>query len=268
MSFQQDVFNLIQAMTGENNLLATPRLFLQATGDLETGTFLAQLVYWSDKGKRGDGYIYKTMEEWSKEIFMSEYSIRKARKRLEDLGLLETIVKKANGNPTVHYKLLRKPLIDWLLKFRRNETEITQEQNFELKDSITELTAELTSQPTETDKGIFPNGENPILSFSSYCERFEVDEEKRESIEYYLSTYKNKMKRQHPNLKLEQWERVAYSWFDGYFDEHEKSFDLESEDLVLMIDKHFETKYQNCDYNILHFISPGVKARRMYEEAY
>lgn len=35
-----------------------------------------------------------------------------------------------------------------------------------------------------------------------------------------------------------------------------------------MIKKHFETSYQNCDYNILHFISGSIRALRYYETIY
>ncbi len=35
-----------------------------------------------------------------------------------------------------------------------------------------------------------------------------------------------------------------------------------------MIKKHFETSYQNCDYNILHFISGSIRALRYYEVIY
>lgn len=35
-----------------------------------------------------------------------------------------------------------------------------------------------------------------------------------------------------------------------------------------MIKKHFKTKYQNCDYNILHFISGLIRALRYHETIY
>jgi len=31
------------------------------------------------------------------------------------------------------------------------------------------------------------------------------------------------------------------------------------------VDKHFETPYKNCDYNIMHFISGRVMINRYFE---
>jgi len=151
-NFQQEVFELISKMTGEKNILAIPKIFLKATGSLQTGVFLSQLIYWSDKGNRDDGYIYKTHAEWEKEIFLSKYEINKARAELERLGLLETKVKKANGNPTVHYKLLQKPLIDWLVKFLKNESESLEKQKSNFLLSLTEITAETTTKNHHHDR--------------------------------------------------------------------------------------------------------------------
>lgn len=35
-----------------------------------------------------------------------------------------------------------------------------------------------------------------------------------------------------------------------------------------LIDKHFATKYRNCDYNINHFFSGKIRELRFYEELY
>jgi hypothetical protein len=45
-------------------------------------------------------------------------------------------------------------------------------------------------------------------------------------------------------------------------------FDLDDTAIMDMMEQHFKTKYKNCDYNILHFMSDGVRIRRMYEVAY
>ena len=41
--------------------------------------------------------------------------------------------------------------------------------------------------------------------------------------------------------------------------------DLGDEEVECMIRKHFETRYDNCDYGILHFLTKGVLERRWYE---
>lgn len=35
-----------------------------------------------------------------------------------------------------------------------------------------------------------------------------------------------------------------------------------------MIDKHFQTQYKNCDYNICHFMTDGIRNNRFHEVCY
>lgn len=146
MSFQQNIFSLIAKLTGNENVLAVPKDFLKFANDANTGIFLAQLIYWCDKGKRKDGYIYKTTKEWEKELGLNEYRIRKARNTLEDMGILKTKVKKANGNPTVHYKINRKAFVDAFLEYHQKEYGINTNGNCGIPNSLTETTAEITSE--------------------------------------------------------------------------------------------------------------------------
>jgi hypothetical protein len=67
--------------------------------------YLQNLIYWSDKGKRKDGYIYKKKEDIEKETMLTIYQQNQCRKYFEKKGILETKLIKANGAPTLHYKL-------------------------------------------------------------------------------------------------------------------------------------------------------------------
>ncbi len=268
-SKQKEVFAVIKELTGQANVLTIPRAFIEFLGDHEQALFLSQLIYWSDKGKQPGGWFYKTYEDWYRETLLTEYKIRKARKRLEKEGIIQTKLKKANGAPVVHYKLDPEALSNWFLKKLqnpflnnlRNDTEKTSE-------SLTEITAENTTKTTN-NKGILPSGENSrSFSFREFISLYEVDAEKIEVISYYLGKYKNKRKQEHPNLKADQWERVIDSLFYCVDENTGTDFDLDYSSLIDMIDQHFKTRYKNCDYNILHFVSDGVKVRRMYEAAY
>ena len=69
---------LIQEMSGTGErTLAISKSFLEFTGSLEGGVFLSQVIYFSDKSSRSDGYFWKTYDEWKDHTFMTEYSIRK-----------------------------------------------------------------------------------------------------------------------------------------------------------------------------------------------
>ncbi len=166
-SFQEKMFMLMKEMTGSSNNIAVSRLYCKAMGGLTGGVFLSQLVYWCDKGAREDGYIWKTNEEWEEETYLSKYEVTKARKVLEDVGVLETMVKKVCGNPTLHYKLLREPFIDWLVKFFTKENENLEEGKSNVSLSITKNTfPNTTAENTTTEPADQPKeGIKPVAEF-------------------------------------------------------------------------------------------------------
>lgn len=77
-------------------------------GDIETALFYQQIWYWSDKGGRTDGFVYKTQKELEVETTLSRKQQDRVKKKLVEMGWLETKKKKANGSPVIHYK----PLVD------------------------------------------------------------------------------------------------------------------------------------------------------------
>ena len=96
---------LIATYSGNERHITIPKIYLELTNDYPTAALLNQMIFWSDKTKRRDGFFYKTYKEWEEETFLSEYQVRRASKVLKELGFLETKLKKANGSPTLHYKL-------------------------------------------------------------------------------------------------------------------------------------------------------------------
>ena len=152
MDYKHFIYDTITEFTGQNNTLSISVTFIDFVDDLETGLFLSQVIYWADRTKRSDGYFYKTDDEWNQEIKLSKYSVRKARKKLEEMGLLETVVKKANGNPTVHYKFDKDKFTQLFISFlrnRKNESSESQNGTFENEQSLTEITTENTTEITK-----------------------------------------------------------------------------------------------------------------------
>lgn len=151
---------ILIGLSGQAGALTIPRLYAEFMGGLDGGLFLNQLVFWSDKGKRADGFIYKSRPEWTDETTLSDYALRKATKELKRAGLLETKVLKANGAPTLHYRLNLDALIDALVRFvdsangnvENDDSESlksTDDGNVEIDKSITEP----NHTPTQHDGG-------------------------------------------------------------------------------------------------------------------
>lgn len=104
MSNYENVKLLIKNFSGQNNTITIPRVFIELTGDYNTAILLNQIIFWSDKTKREDGFFYKTYDEWEEEILLSTYQVRRSTTILKDLGFVDIELKRANGSPTNHYK--------------------------------------------------------------------------------------------------------------------------------------------------------------------
>jgi biotin operon repressor len=90
-----------------------------------------------------------------------------------------------------------------------------------------------------------------------------------EAIQYYMDAYQARFGKPHPPLRGEQWAELVDSLPWCGEDEYSRDYDLDGDGLIAMIDQHFDTEYTGeCDYNILHFNSNGIKLRRMFETCY
>ena len=143
MNNYEQINNLISSFSGQKNIISFPVVYLKITEDLNTALLLNQLVFWSDKSKRTDGFFYKTYGEWHEEIHLSEYQVRRSVKKLKELNIVETKLKKANGSPTLHYRVLMNNLSDSILKnvqigILRNSRNDTKETKDSLTDDYTD----------------------------------------------------------------------------------------------------------------------------------
>lgn len=133
---------IINQFSGQANIITVPKIYVEVFEDYNTAILLNQIIFWSDKSKRKDGYFYKTYQEWEEEIFLTKYQVSKSVKKLVDLGLVETKVKKANGSPTVHYKMNMDVFSEWIVKklnYRklRNLTNEDKETSLSLTEDYT-----------------------------------------------------------------------------------------------------------------------------------
>ena len=88
-----------------DRIIAVRVSMVKRFGSTDCAMYLQQLMYWSDKGSRTDGFIYKTKDEIEEETGLSRKKQDSSRRMLEKQGLLETKLLKANGAPTLHYRV-------------------------------------------------------------------------------------------------------------------------------------------------------------------
>lgn len=167
MSNYNTIRTIISQMSGQENIVVVPKLFVKLTGDLTTAILLNQIVFYSDKSKRKDNFFYKTYKEWEEEICLTERQVRYSTKKLVSSGYVETALKKANGAPTVHYKLDFDKLLDSILTNCQNgNLHIVGMEPDKMSESLTENTTEnTTKKKTSCQKFSTSDLENAKLLF-------------------------------------------------------------------------------------------------------
>lgn len=116
MKAQQQVFDFFSSM-GQGTILAVAGDMSIFTGDsFNHSRFLSQLLFWIDGQE--DEYVPISFKEWKDTAKLGRYAVEQARWFFVKLGVLEYKVKKdGQGNPTVHYKLNFKALMEELKQF-------------------------------------------------------------------------------------------------------------------------------------------------------
>src|SRR5699024_8772118 len=129
MGNYDDIKNVITTFSGTERHITVQRVYLELLGDFNTAAFLNQLIFWSYKTRRSDGYLYKTYTEWNKKLLLSEYQVRRSVKTLKDRGFIDTKLKRANGSPTLHYKVNMEKLSESILNKlkNRNQTNLSND---------------------------------------------------------------------------------------------------------------------------------------------
>jgi len=246
---QGQVFSLIKSLVGQANLLTIPRLFIDYTGDLESALLLSQIVYWSDKIERRDGFMYKTYSDWRTEIGLNEYSVRKAANHLKKMGILETEVHKANGNPTVHYRLIAERFSTSFLQYlQKQNLKKPRNENPNSEQTLTETTLpDITSESTEKDNASSQSARSSLVT---------------EVIKKYYEVYRRVTHQEHPPLKENQLTRVKLE-LAKFADERCMDELKYFEDLI---EGHFaRTDSLKTDFNINHFATHGIMENLFYK---
>ncbi|MGI8542903.1 MAG: hypothetical protein ACR2MD_05415 [Aridibacter sp.] len=138
---------ILASFTGKDSVIPIPRPFLRWLGDYNQSALLTQIIYWTPRTKNVDGWFFKTYEDWNDELCLSKYQVSKAVKKLKKLGVIDTKIKKANGNPTLHYRLIQEKFEEVFVEFltlQSAETSLTKVKK--LNEPLTETTTKTTDR--------------------------------------------------------------------------------------------------------------------------
>ncbi|MDU2271887.1 MAG: conserved phage C-terminal domain-containing protein [Staphylococcus epidermidis] len=152
MNNRDYISSIITQFSGQNNIIPIPTIYIRITEDYPSAALLNQMIYWSDRTSRKDGYFYKSYNEWYEELHLTEYQVRRATKKLKSFGFVDTALKKANGAPTLHYKVDTKEVSEWILKKLKNgNLRNSRMDSEETQESLTEITTKTTTEITNNN---------------------------------------------------------------------------------------------------------------------
>lgn len=166
-----------------------PLELIQYSGNIQRATFLARMIYLSDKGIRKDGFIWKSYRDWKEEIGLSQDQIE----RIVDYFLDKKILiakkfmarsKNQNASNTWHYKLLIGKFLAELGKFilvrdkknsqleaRVTSTSITNDTDIKTPENVT--LCEATHYPNPEEE--IQNQNNSIEEITDYVNETDID---------------------------------------------------------------------------------------------
>jgi hypothetical protein len=279
--------NILEFLRSDGSIVVNKKL-AHAIG-LDAATMYSELVskYFYFEARNDlteDGFFFNTVENIEKDTTLTKYQQGKVIKKLIDLDL---IIQSNRGLPQRRYfKVIQdEKKLAFLLEGQKKEKNLTfkSEKIEQLKvnkvdSNNTNVNNPKCNNPKDKIYGFNSTTLDQFFSFNDFLKlTFDQDHENDayradhiveagQCIDYYLQLFEENMGKEHPKLKANQWKHIAESMFDIYNNSIGPDFEgLCTDDVIEIIDQHFNTKYKNCDYNILHFMSSGIRARRAFE---
>ncbi|MEY8536040.1 hypothetical protein AALH30_21370 [Blautia pseudococcoides] len=258
---------------------------------LNEAIILQQVHYWIEKKKESnidfhDGryWAYNTYEGWQNQFpFWSISTIRRTISKLEKIGLLLSGNYNRLGIDKTKWYTINYELVKELKNYKQpspsdqNEqmdcshyTDTSHQNEHTNTRDYTETipeTVELNGVVLKHNTCVFdPNIlERQIIKS---CKKNGISQYNQEQyieiIKYYYNIYMQTFRKEHPRLSEKAMDSVIYNLLHCTLLIDGSGF----EEYKLLIDKHFDTRYDNCDYNICHFMTDGIRDNRFYETCY
>lgn len=257
---------------------------------LNESIVLQQVHYWLKiKEKAGqdhiDGHywVYNTYRQWQEQFpFWHLNTIQRAFSSLEKKGLLISGNYNNAGFDKTKWYTINYQALEKVASYQNGASVTPNLCDRTHQNGITNTKDYITKNTTETI-GSF-NGATPerrsdggqartpfnwsILErqIMKSCRKHGIQDcdEYTKIIEYYYLSYMKTFQEEHPRLSAPAMDRVIEALICG----SENAPDADLDVYKAIIDQHFKTQYDNCDYNICHFMTEGIRNNRFYEACY
>lgn len=272
----------------EHPLLVMPRLATLI--GLNEAIVLQQVHYWlkakeNDQQDYIDGHywVYNTYKQWQKQFpFWHLNTIQRTFTSLEKNGLLISANYNNAGFDKTKWYTISYPALNNLAPSHQNGMLDTPKWAHGTHQNEQTNTIDYTKITTERIKGLKgissksskQNAKTPFnpsileKQIIKSCHAHEIQDCSPyiDINKYYYSRYEKTFGREHPRLSAKAMDSVIDSFLSC--SDNLDGLEYDPEAYYAMIDRHFQTKYQDCDYNICHFMSKEVRNNRFYETCY
>jgi hypothetical protein len=167
--------NFLEWEKASRDTIDVKRCYIDLAGDLVSGVFLSQLIYWHLPTKQGvklrvqrDGamWIAKSLDEWWGECRVTRKQAMRCINDLEERGLIEKRNWRFNGLRMMHLRIVPGAFLKGLSAVLKGTAKVTSEDSRKYPEVTTESDLRvlpLTESTTETTtkKSSEPNGSTP-----------------------------------------------------------------------------------------------------------
>lgn len=223
---------------------------------------------------KGRYWIYNTFDQWQEQFpFWGMRTIKREFNRLEKTGVLLTGRYNIKGYDQTKWYSISKKRLETLINThsaKMAQWRVPKWHNAECQNGTTntkEYNKEYNKDYFKRD--FFPQ-EKKLSSFEIIKKQLEkiCDKEQAEYcldiLEYYFDKYKSITGKDHPHIPTQRLLPIAKKLCGGT-----KLFKpKDTAEWKRLIDRYFDTKFENCDYHINHFLSDEIIDHRFYEEFY
>lgn len=254
---------------------------------LNESIVLQQIHYWLiGKEQRQQDYIdghywvYNTYEQWQEQFpFWSIRTLKRIFTTLENSGfLLSANYNKINFDKTKWYSIDYGAL-NALFASCQNGTSIVPTCHYGECQNDPTNTIDYTKTTTKRVEGLKGIRSKQIVKtpfdpsilekqIIKSCQAYNIQDCSPyiDIIRYYYSVYEKTFGKEHPRLSAKAMNSVIDSFLCS--SDNLDGLEYNPDAYYAMIDRHFQTKYQDCDYNICHFMSEEVRNNRFYETCF
>lgn len=270
---------------------------------LNGAIILHQLQYWLDVTRQqaaanedikkkhyinGKWWIYNTYEQWQEQFpFWCTRTIMREIKRLEKAGVIIVGRYNLKGYDQTRWYTISEKVLETLIKSHYDK--LSQWNMSDCHNALGQNVITNTKEYSENNNKEYVKGKRDFLSEdkkpaapaatnkpinykvlkrqiqkicdtehegnTEYC--FDI-------LKYYFERYKSNTGREHPRISSTNMSSIIDVLCYGT----ELYEPNDSGEWKTLIDKYFDTPFQNCDYHINHFVSPEIINNRFYEELY